>query len=329
VPAHYQRKQTLLNCERFSTNELKQLEVDILSTTERLMQIEQDLFNKIRKDIAQEISRLQLSAQMIATIDVLQSMGENARKHNYVRPQIHDGAIDVHDGRHPVVEQLLAEAFVPNDTYLDGDGNKIAIITGPNMAGKSTYLRQVALICIMAQMGSFVPATAAALPICDRVFTRIGASDDLGRGQSTFMVEMSETANILANATQRSLIVLDEIGRGTGTADGFSIALAIMEYISKKIGAKTLFATHFHELTAAEGEIPGVVNYRMQVNEDGENIRFLRKVVLGGADKSYGIFVAKMAGLPNTVIERSKEIQRKLGKRDVFVKSDEKGYDYD
>jgi len=322
APAHYQRKQTLLNCERFSTDALKQLEVDILAITDRLIQIEQDLFNKLRKEIAQEVLRLKLSAHMVATIDVLQSMGEIAAKHNYVCPQIRDGAIEVQNGRHPVIEQLLSENFVPNDTYLDNAGNKIAIITGPNMAGKSTYLRQVALICIMAQMGSFVPASEAALPICDRVFTRIGASDDLGRGQSTFMVEMSETANILKNATRRSLIVLDEIGRGTGTMDGFSIALAIMEYISLEISAKTLFATHFHELTAAEGEIPGAVNYRMQVDEDGENITFLHKIVPGGADKSYGIFVAKLAGLPNAVIERSKEIQRKLGDTDVFTKSE-------
>ena len=320
APAHYQRKQTLANCERYITHTLSQLQIDILTSTESITDIEHRLWSNFRKEIAQEVPRMQLTAHMLATIDVLQSMGEIADNYNYIQPQMNtSGAIDIKDGRHPVVERLSDHNFVPNDTYLDNLGNKIAIITGPNMAGKSTFLRQVALICIMAQMGSFVPATAAKLPICDRIFTRIGAADDLAHGQSTFMVEMNETANILANATQRSLIVLDEIGRGTGTTDGFSIAMAVVEYISTEISAKTLFATHYHEMTSAEGRTPGVANYRMQVQESGENITFLRKIVPGGADKSYGIFVAKLAGLPNAVIERSKQIQAQLESSDAFV----------
>ena len=322
VPAHYQRKQTLSNCERYVTDELVQLQVDILTATESIEQIEQRLWSQFRKEIAQEVPRLQLTAHMTATIDVLQSLAKIAKDYNYVRPQMDAaGPIDIKNGRHPVVERLSGEGFVPNDTYLDNMGNKIAILTGPNMAGKSTYLRQVALICIMAQMGSFVPADAAKLPICDRVFTRVGAADDLARGQSTFMVEMRETANILANATRRSLVILDEIGRGTGTVDGFSIALAVVEHISAEISAKTLFATHYHEMTAAEGKVPGVANYRMQVREDGDNITFLRKVVPGGADKSHGIFVAKLAGLPDAVIERSKQIQEHLEAGSIFADS--------
>ena len=320
VPAHYQRKQTLSNCERYITDGLVQLQIDILTAADSIEQIEQRLWSQFRKEIAQEVPRLQLTAHMTATIDVLQSMAKIANAHNYVRPQMEAaGPIDIKNGRHPVVERLSSEGFVPNDTYLDNMGNKIAILTGPNMAGKSTYLRQVALICIMAQMGSFVPADRAKLPICDRIFTRVGAADDLARGQSTFMVEMRETANILANATQRSLVVLDEIGRGTGTVDGFSIALAVVEHIATKISAKTLFATHYHEMTAAEGKVPGVANYRMQVREDGDSITFLRKVVPGGADKSHGIFVAKLAGLPDAVIERSKQIQEHLETGSIFA----------
>jgi DNA mismatch repair protein MutS len=321
VPAHYQRKQTLSNCERYITEELMQLQADILTATVSVLQIEQHLWSRFHKEIAGEVPRIKQTAHMVATVDVLQSMGEIADKYNYARPQLEanvTGAIDIREGRHPVVERLSADSFVPNDTYLDDCGNKIAIITGPNMAGKSTFLRQVALICIMAQMGSFVPASAAKLPVCDRVFTRIGASDDIGRGQSTFMVEMNETANILDNATHRSLIIMDEIGRGTGTVDGFSIAMSVVEYISSEISAKTLFATHYHEMTAAEGKITGVANYRMQVQDDGENITFLHKVVPGGADKSYGIFVAKLAGLPNSVIERSKQIQKQLEAGNIF-----------
>jgi len=319
IPAHYQRKQTLSSCERYVTDALVQLQVDILTITDSITQIEQHLWRDLRKEIAQEVPRIKLSAHMLATIDVLQSLGEIANNYNYVRPHMSaDGAIDIRDGRHPVVERLSDDSFIPNDTYLDNFGNKICIITGPNMAGKSTFLRQVALICIMAQMGSFVPANAARLPICDRIFTRVGASDDLSRGQSTFMVEMNETANILANATHRSLIVLDEIGRGTGTVDGFSIALSIVEYISREISAKTLFATHYHEITSAEGKVPGIVNYRMQVQENGENITFLRKIVPGGADKSYGIHVAKLAGLPAAVIERSLQIQQQYETGSIF-----------
>jgi len=325
VPAHYQRRQTLSNNERYATDELKQLEIDILTVEDRVQQLEAEAFENLCVEVAREIPRIQLSAHMLATIDVLQSMGEIADRYNYICPQMHDAAtIEIDGGRHPVIERFSPELFVANDTYLDNFGNKIAIITGPNMAGKSTYLRQVALISIMAQMGSFVPAASASLPICDRVFTRVGASDDLARGQSTFMVEMSETANILVNATERSLIVLDEIGRGTGTTDGFSIALAIVEHIAENISAKTLFATHFHELTVAEGKIHGVANYRMEVEEDfeGETIKFLRRVVPGGADKSYGIFVAKLAGLPEVVVRRAFRIQQKLEMRGVFDDDD-------
>ena len=319
VPEHYQRKQTLSNCERYVTDKLVQLQADILAISDSISEIEQSLWSKFRKEMAREVPRIQLTAHMVANIDVLQSMGEIAENYNYVRPQMSmDGAIDIKDGRHPVVERLSYERFVANDAYLDDFGNKISIITGPNMAGKSTFLRQVALICIMAQMGSFVPAVSAKLPICDRIFTRVGAADKLAHGQSTFMVEMNETANILSNATPRSLIVLDEIGRGTGTIDGFSIALAVVEYISSEISAKTIFATHYHEMTAAEGKVQGVANYRMQVQEDGENIIFLHKVVPGGADKSYGIFVAKLAGLPNAVIERSMQIQKQLENGSIF-----------
>ncbi|MDR2183268.1 MAG: DNA mismatch repair protein MutS, partial [Clostridiales bacterium] len=328
APAHYQRKQTLSNCERFVTAELVKLQDNILTSTDSIMNIEQALWSRFRKEIALEVPRLQMAAHMLATIDVLQSMAEIADNYNYVCPQMTPGgAIDIREGRHPVVERLSPECFVANDTYLDDADNKIAIITGPNMAGKSTFLRQVALICIMAQMGSFVPAASAKLPIFDRVFTRVGAADDLARGQSTFMVEMTETANILANATHRSLVILDEIGRGTGTVDGFSIALSVVEYISTGISAKTLFATHYHEMTAAEGKVPGVRNYRMQVREDGENITFLHKVVPGGADKSYGIFVAKLAGLPDAVILRSMQIQHQLETGSIFddsAASDEK-----
>ncbi|MCL2573482.1 MAG: DNA mismatch repair protein MutS [Defluviitaleaceae bacterium] len=330
IPSHYQRRQTLSSCERYVTDNLLKLQDEISNAMDSVAVIEQELWSKFRDGIAKEVPRLQLTAHMLATIDVLQSMGEIADKYNYTRPQISNtGAINITNGRHPVIERLSGDAFVPNNTYLDNIGNKIAIITGPNMAGKSTFLRQVALICIMAQMGSFVPADSASLPICDRVFTRVGASDDLVRGQSTFMKEMHETANILSNATHRSLIVLDEIGRGTGTVDGFSIALAVVEYIATEISAKTLFATHFHEMTAAEGKITGVANYRMEVLEDGENITFLHKVVPGGADKSYGIFVAKLAGLPAAVITRAMQVQKSLETGSVFEDNDNDTYKID
>ena len=321
VPAHFIRRQTLTGSERYTTEELRRFEDEILNLTEEIDNREAELFKALRTAIVREIPRMQLTAHMVASVDVLQSLGQVAAKYNYVCPEMMDlGIIEIEGGRHPVVERLLEHqhSFVANDAYLDNFDNKIAIITGPNMAGKSTYLRQVALICIMAQMGGFVPAKSARLPICDRVFTRVGASDDLAKGQSTFMVEMNEVAGILNNATQHSLIILDEIGRGTGTADGFAIALAIVEYIATKISAKTLFATHFHELTVAEGKIEGVVNYCMQVKEDGDSISFLRKIKRGGADKSYGIAVAKLAGLPGAVIDRSAQIQEKLKIRGVF-----------
>ncbi|MCL2397945.1 MAG: DNA mismatch repair protein MutS [Defluviitaleaceae bacterium] len=319
LPSHYQRRQTLSGSERYTTHELQQLEMDILTVNEKISLAERELFIGLRTAVAGEIPRIQGAAHMVATVDALLSLGRIAAENSYVRPEMMQGGpIDIKDGRHPVVEQLLTETFVANDAYLDDEANKICIITGPNMAGKSTYLRQVALISIMAQMGSFVPAVAARLPVCDRVFTRVGAGDDLARGKSTFMVEMNEVANILNNATAKSLVILDEIGRGTSTADGFAIALAIVEHISQAVGAKTLFATHFHELTEAEGKIPSVVNYCMQVAEDGEDIRFLRKICRGGADSSYGIHVAKLAGLPAAVISRSAEIQKGLKVQGVF-----------
>ena len=313
LPTHFQRRQTLSGSERYVTEELKRLEADILHTTECIENLEASLFKGLRMAVAKEIPRIRLTAQMIAAVDALQSLGYVAAKYNYVCPEMMNvGIIEIKAGRHAVVERLLGLPFVANNVYLDNFENKIAVLTGPNMAGKSTYLRQTALICIMAQMGGFVPAKAARLPICDQIFARVGSSDDLGRGQSTFMVEMNEVAAILNNATKNSLIILDEIGRGTSTSDGFAIALAIMEHIAANISALTLFATHFHELTAAEGQISGVVNYCMQVQESGGNITFTRKIARGGADKSYGIAVAKLAGLPAAVVERSAQIQAGL-----------------
>ena len=303
VPENYMRKQTLSNAERYITPELKELEDMILGAEERLVTLEYELFCEIRDKIAEEVIRIQATAKAIAQIDVLASFAYVAEQNQFVRPKINKkGTIQIKNGRHPVVERMIPnDMFVANDTFLDNHSNRIAIITGPNMAGKSTYMRQTALIVLLAQIGSFVPATFADISICDRIFTRVGASDDLASGQSTFMVEMTEVANILRNATAHSLIVLDEIGRGTSTFDGLSIAWAVVEHIgnTKLLGAKTLFATHYHELTELEGKLSGVNNYCIAVKEQGDDIVFLRKIISGGADKSYGIQVAKLAGVPD------------------------------
>ena len=324
VPDYYIRKQTLSNAERYIIPPLKELEDTILGAEDKLHALEYHLFKELRESIGKEVKRIQKTAKDIALVDVLASLALVAEKGNYVRPKLNDrGVIDIKDGRHPVVEKLIPnQMFIVNDTFLDEDKHRISIITGPNMAGKSTYMRQVALISLMAQIGSFVPASEANLSISDRIFTRVGASDDLGSGQSTFMVEMTEVANILRNATKRSLLILDEIGRGTSTFDGLSIAWAVIEYISddKLLGAKTLFATHYHELTELEGKIENVNNYCIAVKEKGDDIVFLRKIVKGGADKSYGIQVAKLAGVPLLVIERAKEIVEELAEGDITHK---------
>ena len=324
VPEDYIRKQTLTNGERFVTQELKDMENKILGAEEKAIQYEYNEFVKIREKIAQNIERLQKTANVIANIDVLASLATVAENNNYVCPEIDDsGIIDIENGRHPVVEKMIdSGSFVQNDTKLDKDDNRVAIITGPNMAGKSTYMRQVALICLMAQIGSFVPATRAHLGVIDKIFTRVGASDDLSMGQSTFMVEMAEVANILKDATENSLVVLDEIGRGTSTYDGLSIAWAVAEYIAdkNKIGCKTLFATHYHELVQLEEKIDGIKNYSIAVKEKGEDIIFLRKIIEGGTDESYGIHVAKLAGVPNDVVKRANKILNSLEKGDVKIK---------
>lgn len=312
VPEDYTRKQTLVNAERFITPELKEYENKILGAQERSVQLEYDLFLELRQTIVAETAHIQKTAAALAEVDVLAALADRALALRYVRPQMNGGdRLYVKDGRHPVIEAMIdAEPFVPNDTLLDGHENQLIIITGPNMAGKSTYIRQVALIAIMAQIGSFVPAAEAELGLVDRVFTRVGASDDLVRGRSTFMVEMQETANILNNATRKSLIVLDEIGRGTSTFDGISIAWSVAEYLHNNadVKAKTLFATHYHELTDLARTMPGIKNYNVLVREKNDRIAFLRKIVPGGADKSYGIQVARLAGLPQSVIERAQEI---------------------
>ena len=323
VPDDYIRKQTLTNAERYTTDELKELEDTILNSEEKLFSLEYDLFCEIRDTLSQNIERIQQSAGVIASLDALASFAYVAEKNQYCRPKINEkGIIDIEKGRHPVVEKMLSsDMFITNDTHLDNKDNRISIITGPNMAGKSTYMRQTALIVLMAQIGSFVPASKANIGIVDRIFTRVGASDDLASGQSTFMVEMAEVANILRNATQNSLLILDEIGRGTSTFDGLSIAWAVVEYISnpKLLGSKTLFATHYHELTELEGKLNSVNNYCIAVKEQGDNIVFLRKIVRGGADKSYGIQVAKLAGVPDAVIERAKEIVDELSDNDIAI----------
>ena len=317
VPEEYIRKQTLTNAERYITPELKALEDKILNAEERLYALEYQVFVQVRDEIASQIARIQQTADAVSFLDAYASLAYVAEKNHYVRPEIRtDGVIKIRDGRHPVVEQMLSgsDLFISNDVLLDEKKHGIAIITGPNMAGKSTYMRQVALITLMAQIGSFVPAAEARIGIVDRIFTRVGASDDLASGQSTFMVEMSEVANILRNATKHSLLILDEIGRGTSTLDGLSIAWAVVEYISNRkiLGAKTLFATHYHELTELEGKIDNVNNYLVAVKESGDDIVFLRKIVRGGADKSYGIQVAKLAGVPEMVIDRARQIIEEL-----------------
>ena len=316
VPETYIRKQTLTNCERYITQELKDLEGKIIGAKERCIALEYQMLCKIRESIANEVKRLQKTARALATLDVLASLAEVAVNNNYTCPQItNDGIINIKDGRHPVVEALLdGTPFVPNDAKLDLDENRCEIITGPNMAGKSTYMRQIALITLLAQIGSFVPANSAQIGIVDAIYTRVGASDDLATGQSTFMVEMNEVAEILKNATNHSLIILDEIGRGTSTFDGMSIARAVLEFVCKKktLGAKSLFATHYHELTVMEGLLDGVKNYSIAVKKRGDDITFLRKIVKGGADQSFGIEVAKLAGVPDSVVKRAKVILKEL-----------------
>ena len=327
VPDYYMRKQTLANAERYITPELKELEDMILGAEDKLYALEYELYCGVRDQIASQVDRIQRTAKAVAWLDTFTSLALVAERNGYVRPNINEkGVIDIKDGRHPVVERMIPNGtFISNDTYLDDKKHRISVITGPNMAGKSTYMRQAALIALMAQIGSFVPAAKANIGLSDRIFTRVGASDDLASGQSTFMVEMTEVANILRNATSRSLLILDEIGRGTSTFDGLSIAWAVIEYISdsRLLGAKTLFATHYHELTELEGKISNVNNYCIAVKEKGDDIVFLRKIVKGGADKSYGIQVAKLAGVPDLVIERAKEIVEELSNEDITAKVSE------
>ena len=327
VPEYFIRKQTLTNAERYTTDELKELEDVIMGAEDKLFSLEYELFSNVRDHIAGEVERIQRTAKAIAAIDVYASLSLVATRNDYVKPKINDrGVIRIKNGRHPVVELMLKDdLFVANDTLLDNGKNRVSIITGPNMAGKSTYMRQTALIVLMAQIGSFVPAQEADIGVCDRIFTRVGASDDLASGQSTFMVEMTEVANILRNATKNSLIILDEIGRGTSTFDGLSIAWAVVEHISNQrlLGAKTLFATHYHELTELEGTMSGVTNYCIAVKEQGDDIVFLRKIIKGGADKSYGIQVAKLAGVPEPVIARAKELVEELSSADIATRARE------
>jgi len=319
VPDYYIRKQTLANCERYVTPELKEMEAKILNADEQLMKLEYELFLEIRQHIKEQVIRIQETAFGIAVMDTLNSLAIASVKSNYVRPEMNNkGYIKIVDGRHPVIEKIMkSEMFVPNDTYIDNKEHRMSIITGPNMAGKSTYMRQVALIALLAHIGSFVPAKSAELCILDKIFTRVGASDDLSQGQSTFMVEMSEVSNILNNATENSLLILDEIGRGTSTYDGLSIAWSVVEYITKKIKAKTLFATHYHELSELESKLKSVKNYRILIKETDDKIIFLRKIAEGSIDKSYGIQVANLAGLPDEVVARAKEILNQLDESDI------------
>ncbi len=327
VPDRYIRKQTLTTGERYITEELKEIENTILGAQDKVVNLETEIFNKVREDVAKEIKRLQQSSNAVAKLDVLCAFAEIADKNNYIMPEVDESdEIIIKDGRHPVVEELIpAGCFVPNDTTLNEADDRVNIITGPNMAGKSTYMRQVALIVLLAQIGSFVPASYAKIGIVDRIFTRVGASDDLSTGQSTFMVEMNEVANIVSNATRKSLLILDEIGRGTSTFDGLSIAWSVIEYIAnnEKIGARTLFATHYHELTELEGKVPGVKNYCIAVKEKGEDVIFLRKIIRGGADESYGVHVAKLAGVPNVITSRANEILKTL-KENNYISRHEK-----
>ena len=323
VPDYYIRKQTLANCERYITPKLKEIENTILGASEKIVTLESYVFEQVRTSVSEEIERLKNAAHIIATTDVLLSLAQTAYKNNFTMPEISDnGKIEITDGRHPVVEKMSKNSmFVPNDTLLNNDDDRMIIITGPNMAGKSTYMRQVALITLMAQIGSFVPAKSTKIGIVDKIFTRVGASDDISSGQSTFMLEMTEVSHILKNATSKSLIILDEIGRGTSTFDGLSIAWAVVEYIQNKhkIGAKTLFATHYHELTELEEELDGVKNYRIAVKKRGDDITFLRKIVRGGADDSYGIEVAALAGVPKEVINGAKKILKKIENDEIVV----------
>ncbi len=314
VPEEYIRKQTLVNGERYITQELKDLEHEVLTAHDRDAALEYDLFAALRTEVASQVTRVQLAASLVAQLDTLCAFAETAAQNHYCRPEVDEsGVIEITAGRHPVVEKMRGDAFfVPNDTHMGAKEERVAIITGPNMAGKSTYMRQVALTVLMAQVGSFVPAQRARIGVVDRIFTRIGASDDLAAGQSTFMVEMNEVSELLRRATKNSLLILDEIGRGTSTFDGMSIARAVLEHCAGKLKAKTLFATHYHELTSLEQELPGVKNYNVAVHARGEDIVFLRKIVPGGADRSYGIEVAKLAGLPETVLKRAREILREL-----------------
>ena len=329
VPEGWTRKQTLANAERYITPELKELEDMILGAEDKLFNLEYQLFVEIRENIASQILRIQQTAKAIAEVDVFCSLALVAERNNFTRPVMNkDGVINIKDGRHPVVEKMISSGlFVENDTYLDNNTARVSIITGPNMAGKSTYMRQTALIVLMAQIGSYVPASFANIGIVDRIFTRVGASDDLASGQSTFMVEMTEVANILRNATKDSLLILDEIGRGTSTYDGLAIAWSVIEHISNKqlLGAKTLFATHYHELTELEGKLDSVNNYCIAVKENGDDIVFLRKIIKGGADKSYGIQVAKLAGVPESVLSRAREITDQLSDNDIANKVREIG----
>ena len=329
VPERYIRKQTLTNAERYITEELKNLENQILGAEEKVVNLEYDAFVQIRELIAKNVVRLQKTSEVVSSLDVISSFAQVAEDMNYCMPEVNsEGKIDIKGGRHPVIEKILgAGSFVENDTYLDKEENRLAIITGPNMAGKSTYMRQVALITLMAQVGSFVPATSAKIGVVDKIFTRVGASDDLSMGQSTFMVEMMEVANILNEATSNSLVILDEIGRGTSTYDGLSIAWAVAEYIAdkEKCGAKTLFATHYHELTELENKLEGIKNYSIAVKEKGEDIIFLRKIVEGGTDESYGIHVARLAGVPKIVTKKANEILRSLERKNILTgKKEEK-----
>lgn len=319
VPDYYIRKQTLANCERYVTPELKEMEAKILNADEQLMKLEYELFLEIRQNIKDQVIRIQETAYSIAVIDTMNSLAVSSVKNNYVRPEMNNkGYLKIVDGRHPVIEKIMKnEMFVPNDTYIDNKEHRMSIITGPNMAGKSTYMRQVALIALLAHIGSFVPAKNAELCILDKIFTRVGASDDLSQGQSTFMVEMSEVSNILNNATENSLLILDEIGRGTSTYDGLSIAWSVVEYITKKIKAKTLFATHYHELSELESKLKSVKNYRILIKETDDKIIFLRKIAEGSVDRSYGIQVANLAGLPDEVVLRAKEILNQLDESDI------------
>ncbi len=322
VPEHYIRKQTLANGERFITEELKELEAKIISAKDRREELEYRLFEQLRMETAAQLARFQITSRSVAMVDAICSFAETAVKNSYVRPRINtEGTVDIRGGRHPVVEQVIKTPFVSNDTYLDGKDERCAVITGPNMAGKSTYMRQVALIVLMAQTGSFVPATSANIGIVDAIFTRVGASDDLASGQSTFMVEMNEVASIIKHATKNSLLILDEIGRGTSTFDGMSIARAVLEYVAdkKKLGAKTLFATHYHELCEMENDLKGIKNYNIAVKKKGDDIIFLRRIVRGGADDSYGIEVAKLAGIPSAVTDRAKQILKKTLEDGVTV----------